>query len=146
MGLEMARSADAPHDRPRGDARPHGARPAAGLSPFRRTSLLGLGAAGVLLAPLLWWGVPSTLGWLLAINVVTFAAYAVDKRAARLGQFRTPEATLHLLALVGGTPAALFAQQSLRHKTKDRLFQWVTTGVVMLQLVMVALFITRAMR
>jgi uncharacterized membrane protein YsdA (DUF1294 family) len=83
---------------------------------------------------------------LLAINVATFGAYALDKRAARLGVWRTPEATLHLLAFVGGTPAALFAQQVLRHKTRDRWFQWVTTGVVMVQLLLVLTAAWRALR
>jgi uncharacterized membrane protein YsdA (DUF1294 family) len=122
------------------------AKPGYWISPFRRTSILALALSGVLAAPLIWLKVPPFLAWLLPINVVTFGAYALDKRAARRHAFRTPEATLHLLAFVGGTPAALFAQQALRHKTQDRKFQWLTSGVVVLQTLLGALFIMRVFR
>lgn len=61
--------------------------------------------------------------YLLAINLVTFAAYGADKRAARHGQARIPEKALHLLALAGGTPAAYLAQRHFRHKTRKGSFQ-----------------------
>ena len=50
-------------------------------------------------------------------SALTFMAYAFDKSAARAGRWRTSEQTLHLLALAGGWPGALMAQQLLRHKT-----------------------------
>lgn len=52
-----------------------------------------------------------------ALNLATFAGYALDKSAARRGGRRVPEATLHLLALCGGWPGALLARRLLRHKT-----------------------------
>lgn len=55
--------------------------------------------------------------------------YALDKSAAKAGSFRTQESTLHLLALVGGWPGAMIAQQTLRHKTKKQSFRavfWMT--------------------
>ena len=64
-----------------------------------------------------------------AINVVTFALYAADKAAAKRGGWRTPEAHLHLLALVGGWPAAAYAQRFFRHKTSKETFRatyWLT--------------------
>lgn len=39
------------------------------------------------------------LGVLALLNGVTFFAYALDKSAAQRGAWRTPEQTLHLLAL-----------------------------------------------
>ena len=66
-----------------------------------------------------------------ALNLLTFALYARDKHAARTGQWRTPENTLHLLSLLGGWPAALVAQRVLRHKTSKASFQamyWLTVG------------------
>ncbi|MFN0138309.1 MAG: DUF1294 domain-containing protein [Phycisphaerae bacterium] len=62
--------------------------------------------------------------WFVAINVTTFAFYGWDKRLARsAGNLRIPERVLHILALAGGSPAALAAQRFLRHKTAKRSFQ-----------------------
>lgn len=55
-------------------------------------------------------------------SVVTFFAYVLDKSAARGGRWRTPESTLQALALIGGWPGALLAQQWLRHKSSKRRF------------------------
>ena len=49
-------------------------------------------------------------------SVLTFCVYGLDKRAARRGRWRTPEATLHLLELLGGFPGAMLAQRIFRHK------------------------------
>ena len=46
-------------------------------------------------------------------SLFAFAVYAWDKSAAQNGEWRTQESTLHLLALIGGWPGALFAQNVL---------------------------------
>lgn len=51
-------------------------------------------------------------------------AYRSDKRAAAEGRWRTPESTLHLIALCGGWPGALLAQRWFRHKSKKTEFLW----------------------
>ena len=60
------------------------------------------------------------LGVYGAMSVVAFLAYAVDKRAAALGNRRVPEARLHLLELAFGWPGALLGRRLLRHKTRKR--------------------------
>lgn len=71
-------------------------------------------------------------GWFLlylTVSLVTFALYAIDKQQAAIGAMRVPEPRLHLLALVGGWPGALLAQQFLRHKTVKASFRrgfWIT--------------------
>jgi uncharacterized membrane protein YsdA (DUF1294 family) len=65
----------------------------------------------------------------LGLGLVTFVVYAVDKRAAGTGRHRVSGNTLHVLALAGGWPAAIVAQQALRHKTAKRSFRrvfWLT--------------------
>lgn len=65
----------------------------------------------------------------LLVSLITFCAYALDKRAARRGAWRTSESTLHLLALFGGWPGALLAQRWVRHKTRKVAFLrvfWIT--------------------
>ena len=71
--------------------------------------------------------------WTLVVyvgaSVLAFMAYAIDKNAAQRGAWRTPEKTLHLLALMGGWPGALVAQQLLRHKSTKAEFRsvfWIT--------------------
>lgn len=65
-------------------------------------------------------------------SLVTFLVYAFDKSAAQNNRQRTPEKTLHLLALIGGWPGALAAQRMFRHKSKKAEFQdafWLTVIV-----------------
>ncbi len=57
------------------------------------------------------------------MSLLAYAAYAVDKAAARRRRRRVPERTLHLLSLLGGWPGALLAQRRLRHKTGKPRFQ-----------------------
>jgi uncharacterized membrane protein YsdA (DUF1294 family)/cold shock CspA family protein len=76
------------------------------------------------------WKLPLWVGGLyLLLSAATFVAYAADKSAAGRGSWRTPESTLHFMALVGGWPGALLAQQFLRHKSTKQEFRqqfWAT--------------------
>lgn len=68
----------------------------------------------------------------ISLSIVTFAVYAHDKRASQRDAWRTKEASLHLLALVGGWPGALWAQKILRHKSQKQPFKailWLTIVV-----------------
>jgi len=71
-------------------------------------------------------------GLYIAASIVAFAVYAFDKLAAVKGRWRTPENTLHVLALMGGWPGALTAQGMLRHKSKKLSFQVVFWASVVL--------------
>ena len=67
---------------------------------------------------------PRHVLWLyLGMSGVTFAFYAIDKAAAKSGRPRTPESSLQMLALFGGWPGALYAQQLLRHKSSKQPFR-----------------------
>lgn len=65
--------------------------------------------------------------WLLFLysisSSLTFGLYALDKASAVQGNWRIPEATLHLLELGGGWPGALLAQTYYRHKTAKASYQ-----------------------
>ena len=63
------------------------------------------------------------ISYLITINLLTFVNYAYDKMAAMMNIFRIPGYELHLLTFIGGTPAALLAQQLLRHKTIKKSFR-----------------------
>ena len=66
------------------------------------------------------------------MSVITFIAYGLDKRAAIRGRWRTPEATLHLLGLLGGFFGALIGQQVFRHKRRKLWFVFITWLIVLL--------------
>ncbi|HAT10676.1 MAG TPA: hypothetical protein DCS97_08805 [Planctomycetes bacterium] len=65
------------------------------------------------------------------MSLITFVAYYLDKRAARLGRPRTPEVTLHVLEIFGGWPGALVAQRLIRHKNAKLSYQFVFWVIVM---------------
>ena len=61
-----------------------------------------------------------------AMSVVTAIMYAVDKSFAMRDRRRVRERTLHLLALCGGWPGAVIAQQIFRHKRRKLGFVLIT--------------------
>jgi uncharacterized membrane protein YsdA (DUF1294 family)/cold shock CspA family protein len=74
-------------------------------------------------------------GLYLVLSAATYAAYAADKAAARSGGWRTPEGSLHLMAVAGGWPGALLAQQFHRHKSSKAAFRQVFWATVLLNVV-----------
>lgn len=66
------------------------------------------------------------------VSILTFLVYWFDKSAARHGQWRTKESTLHLLGLAGGWPGAVVAQRVLRHKSRKQQFQVAFWGTVVM--------------
>ncbi|MCC8626291.1 DUF1294 domain-containing protein [Xanthomonas vesicatoria] len=92
------------------------------LAALFAVSMASIVAAGLLqVSVALWYAVASS---------VALIAYRRDKSAATRGQRRTPEATLHGMALLGGWPGALLAQSLFRHKYSKTSFQvafWATS-------------------
>ncbi len=79
------------------------------------------------------WRIPFTYAVVyLTVSLVTFIAYALDKLAAQSNRWRTSESTLHFLAIAGGWPGALLAQQYLRHKSAKREFRAVFWATVVI--------------
>ena len=56
--------------------------------------------------------------YLLAIGLVTFLAYALDKRRAKKGKWRISEKALLTLSLLGGAFGGFLAMRLLHHKTR----------------------------
>jgi uncharacterized membrane protein YsdA (DUF1294 family) len=68
----------------------------------------------------------------LALNLLVFSIYFLDKQAARYGRRRISERTLLTLALIGGSLGAVAAQQLFRHKTRKQPFRSILTGILIL--------------
>lgn len=77
--------------------------------------------------------IPFFVFWLyVGMSILSLGAYYLDKSAAKKGGQRTSENTLHLLALGGGWPGAMYAQQLLRHKSRKVSFRvgfWLTVSI-----------------
>ena len=76
--------------------------------------------------------------WLIAINIVTFAVYGIDKGKARRGAWRVPEKTLFLLPLLGGSLGALLGMRVFHHKTKHWYFVWGIPAILLVQAALAA--------
>lgn len=88
------------------------------------------------------------LYYLLSVNLLTFLAYGLDKwKAVRNGHKsggkarrndnlsrRIPEASLLLLAALGGSPAALLAMYLFRHKTLHKKFRYGVPAILLVQI------------
>ena len=79
--------------------------------------------------------------YLLAVNVLTFIVYGVDKWKARSGCWRVPEATLMGLAALGGSVGAWLALQLFRHKTQKKKFRYGVPALFVLQVAAVLVFL-----
>jgi uncharacterized membrane protein YsdA (DUF1294 family) len=80
------------------------------------------------------------LGWILIVNLITAAAYAIDKRAAQHGQRRIPERTLYLLNLAGGVVGAWLVFFGMRHKTRHLSF-WIVQSLCTVLYIAVTIWI-----
>lgn len=68
------------------------------------------------------------LKWMLGLwiiwNIGAFFLMGADKRKARHGKRRIPEARLFLTALVGGAAGIYLGMKVFRHKTRHRSFRF----------------------
>ena len=74
---------------------------------------------------------------LIAINIVTFFVYGIDKYKAMHAKWRISEATLLLLAVIGGSIGAWCGMEVWHHKTKHKKFKYGVPVIVILQIVLV---------
>ena len=76
--------------------------------------------------------------YLLAINVVTFIVYGIDKYKAKKAKWRIPEATLLLLAVLGGSIGAWMGMKVWRHKTMHKKFKYGIPAILLIQIALMA--------
>ena len=81
--------------------------------------------------------------YLFVINAVAFIVYGIDKLKARKGRWRIPEATLLLLAIVGGSIGAWLGMKAWHHKTMHLKFKYGLPAIILLQLALAVYLCTR---
>ena len=62
--------------------------------------------------------------YLTSINVATFITYGIDKLKAKRSKWRIREASLLLLAVLGGSIGALLGMKVWHHKTMHKKFKY----------------------
>ncbi|ARO29990.1 hypothetical protein NXC14_CH02044 [Rhizobium sp. NXC14] len=76
--------------------------------------------------------ITKTAALFLALNLIAFSIYFLDKQPARNGGWRISERSLLTLALIGGSLGAVAAQQILRHKTRKEPFRSILAAILIL--------------
>ena len=79
-----------------------------------------------------------TLAYLLAINVAASLVYGIDKLKAKHAKWRISEATLLLLAAVGGSIGAWMGMKVWHHKTLHMKFRYGVPIILLLQIALIA--------
>ena len=74
---------------------------------------------------------------LIVINVITFLIYGIDKWKAKQGSWRISEATLLMLAVIGGTIGALLGMQVWHHKTMHKKSKYGLPLILLAQIVLI---------
>ena len=83
------------------------------------------------------------LYYLIGVNLLTFIAYGIDKYKAKHKHWRISEASLLLLAILGGSPAAMLAMYLFHHKTRHKKFRYGVPAILLLQVVIVVVILRR---
>ncbi len=75
--------------------------------------------------------------YLIVINVVTFTVYGIDKLKAKQGSWRISEATLLILAVIGGSIGAMLGMKVWRHKTMHKKFKYGLPLILIIQIILI---------
>ena len=82
------------------------------------------------------------LYYLLAVNIATFFLYGIDKYKARKGRWRISEATLLMMAVIGGSIGAWSGMRLWHHKTMHKKFKYGLPIIIILQVALVVYLLT----
>ena len=81
------------------------------------------------------------LYYLIVINIVTFLVYGIDKWKAKQGSWRISEASLLILAVIGGSIGALFGMKVWHHKTMHKKFKYGLPLILLAQIALIYLIL-----
>ena len=80
--------------------------------------------------------------YLLAVNLVTFLLYGIDKYKATKGKWRISEATLLTMAAIGGSIGAWAGMRLWHHKTMHKKFKYGIPVIIILQVALAVYLLT----
>lgn len=82
------------------------------------------------------------LGYLLAINIATFFLYGIDKYKAKKGRWRISEATLLMMAVIGGCIGAWAGMRLWHYKTMHKKFKYGIPIIIIIQVALATYLLT----
>ena len=75
--------------------------------------------------------------YLLAINIVSLFLYGIDKYKAKKNKWRISEATLLMMAVIGGSIGAWVGMRLWHHKTMHKKFKYGIPVIMIMQVCLV---------
>ena len=81
------------------------------------------------------------LSYLAAINLIGFALMGIDKYKAKKRAFRIPEATLFIVAIIGGSIGSIIGMYAFRHKTRHFSFVVGMPFILVVQIILIIAFL-----
>lgn len=75
--------------------------------------------------------------YLLAINALSFILFGLDKNKAKKGKWRISEATLLMIAVIGGSIGAWAGMRLWHHKTMHKKFKYGIPIIIIMQVSLV---------
>ena len=79
--------------------------------------------------------------YLLVINLIGFLIMGIDKKRAKMHQFRIPEKTFFLITLFGGGIGTIAGMYIFRHKTKKKYFTIGLPLIAIIEIISIIYFI-----
>ena len=76
------------------------------------------------------------LGYFIIMNLIGFALMGIDKYRAKKRSFRIPEATLFIVAIIGGSIGSIIGMYTFRHKTRHWYFVYGMPFILLLQIIL----------
>lgn len=83
------------------------------------------------------------LGYFILMNLIGFALMGIDKYRAKKRSFRIPEATLFIVAIIGGSIGSIIGMYAFHHKTRHWYFVYGMPFILILQ-IMLFIFLLNA--
>ena len=80
--------------------------------------------------------------YLLAINALSFSLYGIDKYKAKKNQWRISEATLLMMAVIGGSIGAWVGMRIWHHKTMHKKFKYGIPIIIIMQVALAVYLLT----
>lgn len=79
--------------------------------------------------------------YFIIMNLIGFFAMYLDKYKAKKHLWRIPEATLFLIAIIGGSIGSIIGMRIFHHKTRHWYFVYGMPAILFLQIALIVLLL-----